>query len=206
MSIMDLLDRAMKFDKELGTFVYLAPLLKQAENVVWGKIKNIIKPRNNDPRTLKVIPVKHIRASEAVQKLQSLMDLDGGSTSGRRRAPTTKRGGSSQISQLIPSEPDVSVLPDDVQNVIMVRAMQDKIEEIEMLLHAPELDALESISSVRAYAEQGATTPNIVDVLVYALCPEKEDRYAVLAEASLERRADWITERLRAWVHDRREV
>jgi hypothetical protein len=41
---MELLDKAMKCQLELGTYVYLAPLLKQAENVVWGKIKNMIKP------------------------------------------------------------------------------------------------------------------------------------------------------------------
>lgn len=44
MSLMELLDAGMQFEKELGTFVYLAPLLKQAQNIAWAKLKNIIKP------------------------------------------------------------------------------------------------------------------------------------------------------------------
>jgi len=44
MSIMELLDKAMQCTLELGTFVYLAPLLKQAQNIAWAKLKNIIKP------------------------------------------------------------------------------------------------------------------------------------------------------------------
>ncbi len=44
MSLITLIDEAIQFDLELGTFVYLAPLLKQAENIAWAKLKQICKP------------------------------------------------------------------------------------------------------------------------------------------------------------------
>ena len=43
-ALMNLLDKAMQFNKELGVFIYLAPLLKQAQNIAWAKLKQIIKP------------------------------------------------------------------------------------------------------------------------------------------------------------------
>lgn len=39
-----LLDRAVRFRAELGLFVYIAPLLKQAKEVVWARLKQMIEP------------------------------------------------------------------------------------------------------------------------------------------------------------------
>ena len=44
LALMELLDRALRFDKELGLFVYLAPQLKQAKAVAWARFKQIVKP------------------------------------------------------------------------------------------------------------------------------------------------------------------
>tara|TARA_S200002703_G_scaffold160089_1_gene176881 strand:+ start:4723 stop:6105 length:1383 start_codon:yes stop_codon:yes gene_type:complete len=44
LALMELLDRAMVFEKELGMFVYVAPQLKQAKAVAWARLKQIIKP------------------------------------------------------------------------------------------------------------------------------------------------------------------
>lgn len=41
---MELLDKALQFDKELGLFVYIAPYLSQAKNIAWGMIKHRLKP------------------------------------------------------------------------------------------------------------------------------------------------------------------
>ena len=91
---------------------------------------------STDPRTLEVIEVEHILASEAVNRLQQLMDLDGGA---RRASP--KRGASRDQSPLIAvEEPDVSVVPDDAQGVILIRAMEDKIAEIKLLLPFIDVD------------------------------------------------------------------
>ena len=44
LALMELLDRALRFDQKLGLFVYLAPQLKQAKAVAWARLKQIIEP------------------------------------------------------------------------------------------------------------------------------------------------------------------
>ena len=44
LAIMELIDKAMKFDKELGLFVYVAPFLKQAKAIAWQRLKQKIDP------------------------------------------------------------------------------------------------------------------------------------------------------------------
>ena len=40
LAIMELLDKALKFQQEVGLFVYLAPFLKQAKAIAWLRLKN----------------------------------------------------------------------------------------------------------------------------------------------------------------------
>ena len=44
LAIMELLDKAMKFDKEMGQFFYVAPFLKQAKAIAWSRLKQKIAP------------------------------------------------------------------------------------------------------------------------------------------------------------------
>jgi hypothetical protein len=44
LAIMELIDKAMKFDKPLGFFVYVAPFLKQAKAIAWSRLKQKIDP------------------------------------------------------------------------------------------------------------------------------------------------------------------
>lgn len=44
LAIMELIDKAMKFDKELGLFLYVAPFLKQAKAIAWQRLKQKIDP------------------------------------------------------------------------------------------------------------------------------------------------------------------
>ncbi len=44
LATMELLDAALKFDKELGLFLYIAPFLAQAKNIAWGMLKHRISP------------------------------------------------------------------------------------------------------------------------------------------------------------------
>lgn len=44
LAIMHLLDRALKFDKELGLFTYVAPYLKQAKAIAWARLKQRVEP------------------------------------------------------------------------------------------------------------------------------------------------------------------
>jgi len=44
LAIMELIDKAMKTDKELAMFVYLAPFLRQAKAIAWARLKQKIEP------------------------------------------------------------------------------------------------------------------------------------------------------------------
>ena len=91
---------------------------------------------SDDPRTLTTIKLEYVLPGTAVSKLQTLMELDedGSTPSGRRRA------GRSAAKTGEVSEPPVSLLPDDAQGLIIVRAMQDKIDEINLLLPYIDVD------------------------------------------------------------------
>jgi len=44
LAIMQLIDRAMRFDKDLGLFFYVAPYLKQAKAIAWARLKARVEP------------------------------------------------------------------------------------------------------------------------------------------------------------------
>lgn len=44
LAIMELIDKALKFDQELGLFLYVAPFLKQAKAIAWQRLKQKIEP------------------------------------------------------------------------------------------------------------------------------------------------------------------
>lgn len=44
LAIMELIDKALKFDKDLGLFFYVAPYLKQAKAIAWARLKQKIEP------------------------------------------------------------------------------------------------------------------------------------------------------------------
>ena len=46
LAIMELLNRALKFDKDLGLFFYIAPFLKQAKAIAWARLKQKVEPLN----------------------------------------------------------------------------------------------------------------------------------------------------------------
>lgn len=101
-----------------------------------GKIF-VFNNASNDPRTLERIEIEHILPSEALSKLERLMSFDGA----KRPRTTVSRGRGKEASPLLPMvEPDVTLLPDDTQGVLIVRAMQDKIEEIKRLLPYIDVD------------------------------------------------------------------
>lgn len=44
LAIMELIDKAMRFDRDLGLFFYVAPYLKQAKAIAWARLKARIEP------------------------------------------------------------------------------------------------------------------------------------------------------------------
>ena len=44
LAIMELIDKAIKTDRELGMFVYVAPFLRQAKAIAWARLKQKLEP------------------------------------------------------------------------------------------------------------------------------------------------------------------
>ena len=44
LALMELIHRALKFDKDLGLFFYVAPFLKQAKTIAWSRLKQKLEP------------------------------------------------------------------------------------------------------------------------------------------------------------------
>lgn len=44
LAIMELLDKALRFQKDMGLFFYVAPYLKQAKAIAWARIKQRVEP------------------------------------------------------------------------------------------------------------------------------------------------------------------
>lgn len=61
LALMELLDRALKCDKELGAFVYITPHLKQAKAVAWARLKEIIRD---------LVPSGHVVINESELSVQ----------------------------------------------------------------------------------------------------------------------------------------
>lgn len=131
----------------LPDYVRITPLETGNSVTIFALVRDINKyldlmrffpPSGEDPRTIERFDVQFISATEAVNRLRMLADLDGG---GRAAVPTSRRGVSVQPSPLDQmSEPTISLIPDDGQGYILVRAMKDKIEEIRKLLPYIDVD------------------------------------------------------------------
>ncbi|MHC4179799.1 MAG: secretin N-terminal domain-containing protein, partial [Planctomycetota bacterium] len=145
----------------LPDYVRVAPLGDGASITIFALVKHINKyldlipivaQRQGDPRTLEKIELKYILPSEAVSKLERLMDPDGGQP--QRRSPRAARG--KDISPLdTMGQPEVTLVPEDAQGVLIVKAMQDKIEEIKRLLPYIDVDTREGVEPVVIPVEHG---------------------------------------------------
>ncbi|MCH8966973.1 MAG: hypothetical protein IID43_04795, partial [Planctomycetes bacterium] len=136
----------------LPDYVRIAPLEGRNAVTIFALVRDIEKYMQlkgifvdgvggQDPRTLEIIRVEHIKPSEAWVKIQSLIDLGGAS----RPRPKLggRRGRETSVLDAMP-EPTVSVVPEDLQGVLIVRAMQDKIDEIKLLLPYVDVDTEET--------------------------------------------------------------
>ncbi len=142
-------------------YVRVAPLPGASRITIFALVKHInkyldlipiIAQQQGDPRTLEKIELKHILPSEAVSKLEQLMDLGGGQP--QRRSTRSPRG--KDISPLdTMGQPEVTLVPEDAQGVLLVKAMQDKIEEIKQLLPYIDVDTFEGVEPVVIPVEHG---------------------------------------------------
>lgn len=96
-----------------------------------GLVKFFANEGGNDPRTVEPIRIEHILPSDAMNKLNSLMDLTGQPK--QPGAGRAQRSATPDVLDTLPA-PTVVVIPDDAMGVLLVRAMPDKIAEIKKLL------------------------------------------------------------------------
>lgn len=74
LAIAELLDKALKFDKDLGFFVYIAPYLKQARAIAWARLKQRCDPLV----THKVVEVSESDLSVKIINTGAVIRLFGG--------------------------------------------------------------------------------------------------------------------------------
>ncbi len=121
--------RVTPLDDQNSVAIYA--LVSDVEKYLW--LVDFFTGRKGDPRKLEIIEVKFITPTEANEKLMLLMSADATKQPGRAAAmPRVRPGGPSPLDG-IPA-PEVSIVPEDAQGVLIVRAMQDKIDEIRRLL------------------------------------------------------------------------
>ncbi|UCC29726.1 MAG: hypothetical protein JSU86_16165, partial [Phycisphaerales bacterium] len=115
--------------------VFIFALVRHIEKYL-GLIDFFLEGGSVEPRTLEPIKLEHILPSEAIPKLEQLMDMGGG---GRPRSTGRTRGKETSPLETMP-EPAVTLIPEDEQGVLLVLAMRDKIERIKSLLPYIDVD------------------------------------------------------------------
>jgi hypothetical protein len=130
--------------------VTIFALVKDIEKCLY--LSELLGGGGEDPRMLEVIDIEHILPSNALEKLESLMDLGqgehrsaAGRTARRSRRPSRPSRRKARARTTDPfagmGEPEISVVADDARRVIIVRAMADTIDEIHRLLPYFDVDS-----------------------------------------------------------------
>ncbi len=132
----------------LPDYVRVTPLDEQNSVTIFALVSDIekylwlldwISGARTDPRTLTKIEVRHLLASEALNRMRQLMDIEG-APQGRPQTAVPKRAAREPSALDTMPEPPVTVIADDAQGILLVRAMQDKIDEIKLLLPFIDVD------------------------------------------------------------------
>lgn len=123
-------------------YVRVSPLEGQNRVTIFALKKDIDKyldlidffaGESSDPRTMEKIYVKNLLPSEAIAKLEELIDLGGDASVGR--VSPVQRGVNRDVNALeVLPEPEITIIPEDPQGYILVRAMAPKIDEIKEVL------------------------------------------------------------------------
>lgn len=176
----------------LPDYVRTTPLEEQNRVAIFALARDVEKYLSmvdilgdgaDDPRTMEIITVDYILPSEAVKKLELLMDLSSGT---RRAVPSRRRGGdAAQLAAV--SEPDVSIVPEDEQGVLIVRAMPEKVKEIKELLPLIDVDTSESFAPV-VIKVQNADPAELVNTIQQVLAASGEPTTASTPTAASKRR------------------
>ena len=150
----------------LPDYVRITPLAGQNSLTIFALVKDIKKylrmivwVPSDDPRLRVKIPVHHLLPSVALEKLSKLMDLGSAAAvpppPSRSRTSKSSRSSPRQPSPLDHMKtPEMTILPDDDQRILIVWAMPRKINEIKDLLPFVDVES----------APDEAYTPTVIPV------------------------------------------
>jgi len=132
----------------LPDYVRISALGDQNRLTIFGLVTDIDKyldliklfpGEGDDPRVIVRIEIQHLSPSDALNKLSAIMNIDGGSNAARPSPRGGRgRGDPSDLQNI--AEPPVSIVPDDSQGVLIVRAMQNKVDEMKHVLKFIDVD------------------------------------------------------------------
>ncbi len=74
--------------------------------------------------------------------------------------------------------------------------LDEQRRRIEALLNRPRLKRLAMVAAVHQWLTREVPTTAMIDLIILTLCQDPEQRYAMLEEADVERRAAWLEEYL----------
>lgn len=87
-------------------------------------------------------------------------------------------------------------LSDAGQAVMEIDLSQER-DRLEKLINDKTLRELAAVNAIHNWLSDEIPTPVVVDLTILTLCSNVEQRYAMLAEADIHRRADWLDRHLR---------
>ncbi len=175
----------------LPDYVRVAPLEGQNRVTIFALVSDIYKyldlitffhSDSDDSRPIEKVEVHNILPSAAIAKLEELMDLGSGT---RPRGKSTGRKGSrgSVPNPLVViPKPEITLIPEDAQGVIIVRAMQDKIDEIKRLLPYVDVDTAKGYAPVVIELEH-ADPDEIIAIVQQILTASEGSPFGVISKS-----------------------
>lgn len=90
----------------------------------------------------------------------------------------------------------LAVLEPIETDAVMEIDLDDRRHRIESLLKRRRLKQLAAVGAIKQWLTREVPTVAMIDLMVLTLCQDSEQRYAMLAEPDVERRADWLEHHL----------
>lgn len=146
-----------------ATSITLFALVKDINKYL--ELVELLVVRQNDPRPIERIELEFILPSKALELLRQLTVLD----ESKQRVPSRGRIAKDVSALETMPEPEVTLVPDDAMGVLIVRAMQDKIDSIKAVL--PFIDVDDSVENHRPivipveHADAGELVATIQQIL-----------------------------------------
>lgn len=104
-----------------------------------------------------------------------------------------------RIAHELPNDPyRVAILEPTESDESIEIDLSETRERLDALLGDPLLKQLSSVSSIHRWLNHEVPTAALVDLSIMALCENPDQRYRLLAQPEITRRADWLEHMLRS--------